>query len=188
MGIISKGYEFDSDSADTDTDLENNEHEAEKFDYNSRIDFIRDRILSGNNSFNEIDLELIENEASATRETNGLNDMKFFYENVMIVKNECAICCETLFLNERKCCKFQACNKCINTYVQTQIRQSCGAISIECLNNKCNRLMHRDEISERMVRFDNEALNMYIKFLTEANKDSNCKFFAMAQIFLDFFL
>lgn len=169
-----RAYQNDADSADTDTDLENNEIEAENFDYNSRVDFIRDRIMSGNN-VNEIDLELIETEANASLATSGLNDMKFFYENVMIVKNECVICCETLFLNERKCCKFQACNNCINTYIQTQIKQSCGSISIECLNNKCNRLMNRDEISERMIRFDNEALKMYIKFLSEANKDSNCK-------------
>ena len=97
-----------------------------------------------------------------------------FYEKTLEDKAECVICCETQFLNERECCQFRACNSCVNTYIKTQLTQSCGSIRIQCLNSKCTKLIHRDEISERMNGFDKDALKIYHKNLVDANKDSNC--------------
>jgi hypothetical protein len=109
-----------------------------------------------------------ENESSTNNES-------FYYEKSTNQILECPICYEKNFLNERVCCKFRVCNKCINTYVQTQIKECCGNVRIECLNSNCNKLMHKDEISERMARFDKNSLKNYLKFLVDANKDPNCK-------------
>lgn len=100
------------------------------------------------------------------------------FDQVPSEKGECPICCETGALIERQCCQFKACNSCVNIYIQTQIKQCCGQIQIECLNGKCTKLIHRDEINERMNMFDKEALKIYLKFLIDANKDSNCNLYS----------
>jgi len=100
---------------------------------------------------------------------------KSAFEHVTSEQSECTVCCENGPLNERKCCQYKVCNSCVNTYIQTQIKQCCGQIQIECLNSKCTKLIHRDEINERMKKLDKDALKIYLKFLIDANKDSNCK-------------
>ncbi len=98
-----------------------------------------------------------------------------FYERVTTLKHECQICFDRVYLNERNCCKFRACNNCINHYIQTKIKNSCGIVKIECPNTKCTKLIHRDEICERMSHYDKNTLKNYLKYLLEANKDSSCK-------------
>jgi E3 ubiquitin-protein ligase RNF217 len=103
------------------------------------------------------------------------NEQEDFYERVTSQKHECQICFDKVYLNERLCCKFRACNNCINYYIETKIKNSCGLVKIECLNTKCAKLIHRDEICERMSHYDKNTLKNYLKYLVEANKDSNCK-------------
>jgi hypothetical protein len=115
------------------------------------------------------------NPASLGQLEEAIEDSYTFYELVSSKKQECQICFEECFVNERQCCKFIVCNSCINLYIQTQIKACCGNVIIECLNAKCTKLMHRDEITERMSRFDKATLNLYLKFLIDANNDPACK-------------
>lgn len=151
----------DTDSIDSDVD---DHTEAKNFDYNSRRDFI----LSGYLEPNQIEALRSEIRSLTTKPSD-------LFEDVLSVKDDCVICCEEEFIHKRPCCGFLACNRCVNTYIRTQVRQCYGSIRIECINVLCNKLIHRDEISERLSGFDKEALATYLKILVDANKDSNCK-------------
>lgn len=124
-------------------------------------------LFSHINDLDNIDL-LAETESNVSSLENN-------YERVTSEKHDCHICFENEYVNERACCGFRACNKCINMYIKTQIKECCGNVRIECLNSKCNKLIHRNEITERMSRYDKDSLKTYLKFLVDANKDSNCK-------------
>jgi len=158
-----------ADQVSIDTDLDSiyandDATEAANFDYNSRMDFILKGYLPRNDDDSPVDNRILPN-----RRPSGV------YGNVESAVMECAVCCDEQFLNRRACCGFLSCNLCVDTYVQTQIKKSCGSIKIECLNSTCSSLFHKAEIIERMTAFDKDSLRVYLKFLVEVNKDPNCK-------------
>ena len=166
----SKKIGFKDDDEDEDSD------EPESLsDVDLRLKYLREKINESillhhnrNMSIGDLNIDLYENNQE------NVEDL-LFYERVLDEKQTCAICCELKFVNERTCCGLRSCNECINIYIQTKIKESCGIVKIECLNCECKKLIHRDEINDRMSHFDDSALKAYLKFLIEANKDSNCK-------------
>ena len=90
---------------------------------------------------------------------------------------ECHICLEEhQVVSERACCSLLACEPCLNKYVQTAIRTQLGRAQIACPSARCGRSMHRDEIVERMSRYDPIALRSYFGYLAEANsRHTACK-------------
>lgn len=104
---------------------------------------------------------------------NLLNDG--FYQKTLSFRTECEICYDFCLVNKRECCSFKSCNNCINLYIQGKIKECCGNLSIECFNDKCKKLMHKDEICERMLKFDENTHNLYLNLLLNANKNSDMK-------------
>ncbi|RMZ97407.1 E3 ubiquitin-ligase RNF217-like [Brachionus plicatilis] len=142
--------------------------ESESDSDESNIEFYVRQMLGSNAdlNFNEYFIEdLLEN---------GLSNAGF-YEKTLASRSECEICMDFCFVNERQCCNFKSCNNCINLYVQNRIKESCGNLGIECLNNECKKLIHKDEICERMLKFDKNSHDLYIKLLVDANRDANVK-------------
>ncbi|CAF0730745.1 unnamed protein product [Brachionus calyciflorus] len=154
----------DSNSSESESDLD---------DLTSIFNITKLPKLSSNNNTNQDDdeVEFLEE----INEENEYSKNGHFYERVHHARTECEICYDFCFVNTRNCCNLKSCNKCINLYIQSQIKESCGNVRIECLNNNCKKLIHKDEICERMNKFDKETLNLYLKFLVDANKDSKCK-------------
>ena len=175
--------EDDDSNDDDDYDSDYARHTPnDKTGYDMRLEYIRAKYFPDlSQATNRIQNENLMSDIDLLHGIEAVNDENdsaaaYFYERVGTQRLECLICCDEAYLNERECCQFKACNSCINLYIQTQIKQCCGVVRLECINAKCGKLMHRDEISERMARFDKETLHIYLKFLVEANKDSNCNF------------
>lgn len=135
------------------------------------------------NSFEENSSDTEESEPEYDLNENGR--MTGFFEKTLPFRCECQICMDSCFVNERQCCSFKSCNKCINFYIQNKIKESCGNLSIECLNNECNKLINKDEICERMFKFDIKTHDLYLKILIDANKNSDRKTCPQCSFILD---
>jgi len=61
------------------------------------------------------------------------------------VRVDCEICFQECWLNRRVCCNYAACSTCLSQYFQERV--SLGSFSIECINNRCNLPVNRNEIS-----------------------------------------
>lgn len=85
--------------------------------------------------------------------------------------SECSICCEMRRLQKRPCCQFDACNTCLNSYVEQQVKQ--GLVRIQCPNQGCHSYLHRDEIYKRCTSA--ELRQKLTRFLADANRASNIK-------------
>jgi hypothetical protein len=99
----------------------------------------------------------------------------YVYERVGSEKAVCSVCTEEAFLNERMCCQFRACNACVNAYIQTKIRHCARKVPMECFNPACQVPITREEINDRMLKYDKPALNIYMNHLNELNSDANNK-------------
>jgi hypothetical protein len=104
-----------------------------------------------------------------------LEEKVYIYETVTSDKFPCSICLEETFVNERMCCQFKACNACVNTYIQSKIMNCSKKVPMECLNTECKIPITREEINDRMLKFDKQALNIYLNHLNELNSDANNK-------------
>ena len=85
--------------------------------------------------------------------------------------SECSICCEMRRLQKRPCCQFDACNACLNNYVEQQVKQ--GLVRIQCPNQGCQSYLHRDEIYKRCT--SSELRQKLTRFLADANRASNIR-------------
>ena len=113
---------------------------------------------------------------SANSLSSGLEAVKSpIYETVSEETMPCRICLEETYLNERRCCGLRACNPCINAYVQAKIMNCQRKVPMECLNTECQQPITREEINDRMLKFDKQALNIYLNHLNELNSDSRQK-------------
>ena len=83
---------------------------------------------------------------------------------------QCQICFEAQILRFRHCCKFAACDNCLQLYFTTQVSQ--GIVKIECLNTECLVFVHRDEILHKLEKHMKEK---FYKFLVDANKEPHIK-------------
>ncbi len=86
------------------------------------------------------------------------------------VLTTCEVCLDVKDLFLRTCCRFPVCEDCVTQYFTVQVQQ--GISKIECLNFKCTKYVHRDEILARLDKVDKEK---FYRFLVEANKEPHIK-------------
>lgn len=159
-------------------DLESDGLELDFFCSNGENDFFNTtKLFEENNSDSEE--SVLEFNLSENKRNFG------FFEKTLPTHYECQICMDSCYVNLRPCCRFKSCNNCINLYIQTKIKESCGNLSIECLNNECKKLIQKDEICERMFTFDKNTHDLYLKILIDANKNSDRKTCPQCSFILD---
>ncbi|XP_013071019.2 uncharacterized protein DDB_G0292642-like [Biomphalaria glabrata] len=88
------------------------------------------------------------------------------YPHRALLYLECSICLIKSYLRRRVCCDFQICHDCMSAYVSVKVSEA--KVQIECPSDRCNVLVHRDEINERLP---NEMRDKFAKFLIDANAD-----------------
>ncbi|KAH9491939.1 hypothetical protein Btru_026837 [Bulinus truncatus] len=88
------------------------------------------------------------------------------YPHRALLYMDCSVCLVKSYLRRRVCCDFQICHDCMTAYVSTKVNEA--KVEIECPNDKCNVLVHRDEINERLP---SELKDKFVKFLIDANAD-----------------
>lgn len=97
---------------------------------------------------------------------------QLFEKGPLKTRVECSICLTPLKqLHARMCCSFDACNRCMKSYVEEKVRSGC--VHIECPNDKCTKLIHRDEIMARLG--SRELREKFQQFLVDANHEVNRK-------------
>lgn len=159
-------------SASDDTDS--------NYDYFSNytaIDLELDKIDLKLNRIKSI-INILSSQGETVEETGSLvllEQRVYVYETESEHTETCAICCEEKRVNERMCCKFRACNQCVNSYIQSKIMNCSQKVPMECLNTECQQPINREEINDRMIKFDKQALNIYMNYLTELNADGKNK-------------
>ncbi|GAB6027524.1 hypothetical protein CHUAL_001772 [Chamberlinius hualienensis] len=80
--------------------------------------------------------------------------------------DKCQICLEHRWMYNRPCCDFPVCYLCLKTYFTLKVNE--GIVKIECCNNKCETVVHRDEISEYLDPADKQR---FYQFLADVNSD-----------------
>ena len=95
-----------------------------------------------------------------------------FEKGALKTRVECRICLTPIRqLHARLCCSFDACNRCMKSYVEEKVRSGC--VHIECPNDRCTKLIHRDEIMARLS--GRELRDKFQQFLVDANNEVNRK-------------
>lgn len=88
------------------------------------------------------------------------------YPHRALMYHECQVCLTRLLLRRRVCCDFHICAECMTTYVSMKVNEA--KVQIECPNVRCNVLIHRDEVNERLPK---DLKDKFAKFLVDANAD-----------------
>ncbi|CAL1537520.1 unnamed protein product [Lymnaea stagnalis] len=132
-----------------------------------------DSELSSNNSHN-IDDEWIDANSMYDNLDNKYEEMRQkrsqeappLYPHRALLYMECTVCLTKSYLRRRVCCDFRMCHECMTMYVSVKVNE--GKVQIECPNDRCNVLVHKDEVNERLP---NEMKEKFAKFLIDANAD-----------------
>ncbi|XP_059139964.1 uncharacterized protein LOC131928071 [Physella acuta] len=88
------------------------------------------------------------------------------YPHRALLYMECSVCFTKSYLRRRVCCDFQICHECMGIYVSMKVNEA--KVQIECPNDRCHVLVHRDEVNERLP---NDLKDKFTKFLIDANAD-----------------
>lgn len=105
-------------------------------------------------------------EARVRRDRGETEDLAPLYPHRALMYHECEVCLARSLLRRRVCCDFHICTTCMTTYVAMKVNEA--KVQIECPNDRCTILIHRDEINERLPQ---DLKDKFARFLINANTD-----------------